>query len=185
MPSAAVDSAIRAGYGREHKSASTRLHHVKQGKIASLSDLVALIRYSMPTYVISAHLLSTEDLKLALSATSTGPRRRAARRLAAASSASRSASARSSTSLPWRPTGSVRRASASSLITPGALAPCLMPLASYACSTPGRGRPPPSSRLKKCAASKKLGCCCSSACATPMPACFWRACHTRPARFYP
>jgi hypothetical protein len=57
MPSSAVDSAIRAGYGQEHKSASTRLHHVKQGKVASLTDLVALIRYSMPDYQVPAHLL--------------------------------------------------------------------------------------------------------------------------------
>lgn len=60
MPSSAVDSAIRAGYGQEHKSASTRLHHVKQGKVASLPDLVALIRYSMPDYEIPAHLLPEE-----------------------------------------------------------------------------------------------------------------------------
>ncbi|MGI4862967.1 MAG: hypothetical protein ACRYFZ_03535 [Janthinobacterium lividum] len=60
MPSSAVDSAIRAGYGQEHKSASTRLHHVKQGKVASLPDLVALIRYSMPGYEIPAHLLPDE-----------------------------------------------------------------------------------------------------------------------------
>jgi len=60
MPSSAVDSAIRAGYGQEHKSASTRLHHVKQGKVASLPDLVALIRYSMPDYEIPAHLLPDE-----------------------------------------------------------------------------------------------------------------------------
>lgn len=60
MPSSAVDSAIRAGYGQEHKSASTRLHHVKQGKVASLPDLVALIRYSMLDYRIPAHLLPAE-----------------------------------------------------------------------------------------------------------------------------
>jgi hypothetical protein len=57
MPSSAVDSAIRAGYGQEHKSASTRLHHVKQGKVVSLPDLMALIRYSMPGYEVPAHLL--------------------------------------------------------------------------------------------------------------------------------
>ncbi|GAB3638641.1 hypothetical protein GCM10027422_42310 [Hymenobacter arcticus] len=50
MPSSAVDSAIRAGYGQENKSASTRLHHVKQGKVASLTDLLALVRFSMPNY---------------------------------------------------------------------------------------------------------------------------------------
>jgi len=60
MPSSAVDSAVRAGYGQEHKSASTRLHHVKQGKVASLPDLVALIRYSMPGYDIPAQLLPDE-----------------------------------------------------------------------------------------------------------------------------
>lgn len=57
MPSSAVDSAIRAGYGQEHKSASTRLHHVKQGKVVSLADLLALIRYSMPDYQVPAPLL--------------------------------------------------------------------------------------------------------------------------------
>lgn len=57
MPSSAVDSAVRAGYGQEHKSASTRLHHVRQGKVASLPDLVALIRHSMPDYQIPAELL--------------------------------------------------------------------------------------------------------------------------------
>jgi hypothetical protein len=60
MPSSAVDSAIRAGYGQAYKSASTRLHHVKQGKVASLPDLVALIRISMPSYAIPAHLLPDE-----------------------------------------------------------------------------------------------------------------------------
>ena len=60
MPSSAVDSAIRAGYGQEHKSASTRLHHVKQGKVASLADLLALIRYAMPGYEVPAHLLPDE-----------------------------------------------------------------------------------------------------------------------------
>jgi hypothetical protein len=67
MPSSAVDSAIRAGYGREHKSASTRLHHVKQGKVASLPDLLALIEYSMPDYVVPGHLRPAEE------ATSTAP----------------------------------------------------------------------------------------------------------------
>ncbi|MVN77820.1 hypothetical protein GO988_15925 [Hymenobacter sp. HMF4947] len=62
MPASAVDSAIRAGYGQEHKSASTRLHHVKQGKVASLPDLVALIRASMPGYDIPAHLLPDETV---------------------------------------------------------------------------------------------------------------------------
>ena len=61
MPSSAVDSAIRAGYGREHKSASTRLHHVKQGKVASLPDLMALIEYSMPGYEVPAHLRPAEE----------------------------------------------------------------------------------------------------------------------------
>lgn len=60
MPSSAVDSAIRAGYGQEHKSASTRLHHVKQGKVVSLPDLMALIRHSMPDYQVPAHLLPAE-----------------------------------------------------------------------------------------------------------------------------
>lgn len=60
MPSSAVDSAIRAGYGQEHKSASTRLHHVKQGKVASLPDLVALIHASMPSYEIPTHLRPDE-----------------------------------------------------------------------------------------------------------------------------
>ena len=60
MPSSAVDSAIRAGYGQEHKSASTRLHHVKQGKVASLHDLIALIKYSMPEYEVPSHLRPTD-----------------------------------------------------------------------------------------------------------------------------
>lgn len=57
MPSSAVDSAIRAGHGQDYKSASTRLHHVKQGKVASLPDLLALIRVSMPDYEVPGHLL--------------------------------------------------------------------------------------------------------------------------------
>lgn len=66
MPSSAVDSTIRSGYGREYASASTRLHHVRQGKVASLPDLVAMIRAAMPAYEIPAHLLPAEELKLAL-----------------------------------------------------------------------------------------------------------------------
>jgi hypothetical protein len=60
MPSSAVDSAIRASYGQEHKSASTCLHHVKQSKVASLTDLLALVRYSMPGYQVLQHLLPGE-----------------------------------------------------------------------------------------------------------------------------
>lgn len=60
IPSSAVDSAIRAGYGRDFKSASTRLHHVKQGKVASLPDLLALIEHSMPDYEVPAHLRPEE-----------------------------------------------------------------------------------------------------------------------------
>jgi hypothetical protein len=67
MLSSAVDSAIRVGGGQGHKSANTRLHHVKQGKVTGLPDLVALIRCSVSKYDISAHLLPTEELKLALS----------------------------------------------------------------------------------------------------------------------
>jgi hypothetical protein len=66
MPSSAVDSTIRSGYGREYASASTRLHHVRQGKVASLPDLVAMVRASMPQYGIPAHLLPADDLTLAL-----------------------------------------------------------------------------------------------------------------------
>jgi hypothetical protein len=66
MPSSAVDSTIRSGYGREYASASTRLHHVRQGKVASLPDLVAMVRASMPTYEIPTHLLPADDLTLAL-----------------------------------------------------------------------------------------------------------------------
>ena len=62
MPSSAVDSAIRAGYGRELKSASTRLHHVKQGKVASLPDLLALIEHSMPSYEVPMHLRPEESV---------------------------------------------------------------------------------------------------------------------------
>lgn len=60
MPASAVDSTIRAGHGQEYKSASTRLHHVRQGKVASLPDLVALVRASMPGYEIPTHLLPAE-----------------------------------------------------------------------------------------------------------------------------
>jgi hypothetical protein len=49
-----------ASYGQEHKSASTCLHHVKQGKMASLTDLLALVRYSMPGYQVLQHLLPGE-----------------------------------------------------------------------------------------------------------------------------
>lgn len=61
MPSSAVDSAIRAGYGQGFVSASTRLNHVKQGKVASLPDLLALIRTSMPEFEVPAHLLPAEQ----------------------------------------------------------------------------------------------------------------------------
>jgi hypothetical protein len=65
LPSSAVDSTIRSGYGREYASASTRLHHVRQGKVASLPDLVALIRASMKDYEIPAHLLPDETVPAA------------------------------------------------------------------------------------------------------------------------
>jgi hypothetical protein len=65
LPSSAVDSTIRSGYGQEYKSASTRLHHVRQGKVASLPDLVALIQASMPAYEIPVHLLPDETVPAA------------------------------------------------------------------------------------------------------------------------
>lgn len=54
MPSSAVDNTIRAGHGREHKSASMRLHHIKHSKVALLPDLLALIEHSIPDYLCSA-----------------------------------------------------------------------------------------------------------------------------------
>lgn len=60
MPHYAVDTAIRAGYGRQYTVVSTRLQHVKQGKVASLPDLVALIEYSMPKFHIPAQLLPAQ-----------------------------------------------------------------------------------------------------------------------------
>ncbi|UOR06717.1 hypothetical protein MUN82_06360 [Hymenobacter aerilatus] len=60
MPHYAVDTAIRAGYGQQYASASTRLQHVKQGKVACLPDLVALVEHSMPDFSIPAHLLPAQ-----------------------------------------------------------------------------------------------------------------------------
>lgn len=56
LPHFAVDRAIRAGYGQQYPSASTRLAHVKQGKVASLPDLLALVEHSLPEFPIPAHL---------------------------------------------------------------------------------------------------------------------------------
>jgi hypothetical protein len=56
MPYYAVDHAVRAGIGQEYRSASIRLAHVKQGKVASLPDLVKLIEISMPDFEIPTHL---------------------------------------------------------------------------------------------------------------------------------
>ena len=56
MPHHAPTAAIRAGYGEQYPSAATRFQHVKQGKVADLNDLIALIQCSMPDYQIPAHL---------------------------------------------------------------------------------------------------------------------------------
>jgi hypothetical protein len=56
LPARAVDHAIRAGHGQQYASASTRLAHVKQGKVASLPDLVVLVECSMPEFQIPAEL---------------------------------------------------------------------------------------------------------------------------------
>ncbi|RSK45202.1 hypothetical protein [Hymenobacter rigui] len=56
LPPYAVDMAIRAGYGQQYESAARRLSHVKQGKIANLPDLIALVEYALPTYAIPARL---------------------------------------------------------------------------------------------------------------------------------
>ncbi|SHL86944.1 hypothetical protein [Hymenobacter psychrotolerans] len=60
LPHYAVDRAIRAGYGQQYASAATRLGHVKQGKVAHLPDLVALVESSMPEFPIPAHLRPNE-----------------------------------------------------------------------------------------------------------------------------
>lgn len=58
LPRYAVEVALRAGYGAEYGvNASRRLYNVKQGKIISLADLVALVRHSLPDFEIPAHLL--------------------------------------------------------------------------------------------------------------------------------
>lgn len=57
MPHHAPTAAIRAGYGEQYPSAATRFQHVKQGKVACLPDLIALIEHSMPDFTIPAHLL--------------------------------------------------------------------------------------------------------------------------------
>lgn len=68
MPHYAVDNAIRAGYAPSHSgrgasgSDSTRLNHVKQGKVVSLPDLVALVRHSMPDFDVPAFLLPAEPV---------------------------------------------------------------------------------------------------------------------------
>ncbi|MCA8830500.1 hypothetical protein [Hymenobacter pini] len=56
LPHFAVDRAIRAGYGQQYASASTRLSHVKQGKVACLPDLLALVEHSLPEFAVPAHL---------------------------------------------------------------------------------------------------------------------------------
>jgi hypothetical protein len=61
LPRYAVEIAIKDGYGAEYgESASRRLYNVKQGKVICLPDLVALIRYGLPAFVIPADLLPEE-----------------------------------------------------------------------------------------------------------------------------
>ncbi|QNE38593.1 hypothetical protein F1C16_03010 [Hymenobacter sp. NBH84] len=57
LPPYAVDMAIRAGYGKQYESASRRLAHVKQGKVANLADLLALVQHSMPRFNVPEYLL--------------------------------------------------------------------------------------------------------------------------------
>ena len=57
LPRYAVDRALQAGYGKDYEGASVRLTNVKNGKVADLSDLCALIKYSMPEFDIPARLL--------------------------------------------------------------------------------------------------------------------------------
>jgi hypothetical protein len=67
MPHYAADMAIRAGYLEYTKETHRRLSHVKQGKIASLPDLIALVQHSMPNYAIPARLLPVNELPQAQS----------------------------------------------------------------------------------------------------------------------
>jgi hypothetical protein len=56
LPFYAPTQAIRAGYGDQYPSAATRLAHVKQGKVACLPDLIAMVEITMPDFEIPPHL---------------------------------------------------------------------------------------------------------------------------------
>ena len=57
LPRFAVDRTIQAGYGTEYEGASVRLTNVKNGKVADLNDLCALIKYSMPDFDVPPRLM--------------------------------------------------------------------------------------------------------------------------------
>ena len=57
LPRYAVDRTLQAGYGKDYEGASVRLTNVKNGKVADLNDLCALIKYSMPDFDIPPRLL--------------------------------------------------------------------------------------------------------------------------------
>ncbi|MDO7849198.1 hypothetical protein Q5H92_22735 [Hymenobacter sp. M29] len=56
LPYYAAATTISAG----HKASLTRLQNVKQGKAISLTDLVAMVKHSLPDFKIPAHLLPEE-----------------------------------------------------------------------------------------------------------------------------
>lgn len=56
MPYHAPTTAIRAGYGLQYPAAGIRLQNVKQGKVLSLVDLIALVEITMPEFQIPANL---------------------------------------------------------------------------------------------------------------------------------
>ena len=56
MPYHAPTTAIRAGYGAQYPAAASRLQNVKQGKVLSLVDLIAMVELTMPEYEIPEHL---------------------------------------------------------------------------------------------------------------------------------
>ena len=58
LPANTVDLAVRAGLGRDFKSASVGLQNVKLGKVSSaLGDLAEMVRLALPEFEIPYFLL--------------------------------------------------------------------------------------------------------------------------------
>ncbi len=63
LPSAAVDTAVRAGYA----ATATMLGNVRIGRVMNLTHLVALIGYGLPGFEIPAELLPARTPQLLFS----------------------------------------------------------------------------------------------------------------------